>query len=144
MRTSAAGIDLIKTFEGLRLNAYQCDARKWTIGYGSTLGVKPGDTITAEQASERLLFDLRRAEGAIERYVRITLKQTQFDALASFIFNVGTAAFAASTLLDKLNQRDFAGVAEEFGRWVHVGSTVSPGLARRRAAEKAMFQAVTK
>lgn len=144
MRTSSAGLSLIKEFEGLRLAAYQCSARKWTIGYGSTRGVKPGDAITAEQAGERLLFDIREAEGAVQRRVTARLAQHQFDALVAFAFNVGAEAFGRSTLLAKLNQRDYAGAAEEFAKWTHVAGKVVEGLVRRRQAERALFESVTR
>jgi len=140
MRTSPKGIALIKEFEGLRLESYQCSAGKWTIGYGSTRGVKPAMTITPTEAEERLAFDLRHAEAAVERFAPATIRQHQFDALVSFAFNLGTEALRHSTLLAKLSRGDARGAAEEFDRWVYAGGKVLPGLARRRAAERVMFE----
>lgn len=143
MQTSERGIALIKEFEGCRLEAYRCSAGVWTIGYGSTRGVKPGDKITAEAADERLRFDLRHAENAVKRYGPPGLRQHQFDALVSFVFNLGAEAFRHSTLLAKLTRGDARGAGEEFERWVYAGGRESPGLARRRKAERALFENAT-
>lgn len=142
MQTSQRGIDLIKEFEGCRLEAYRCSAGVWTIGYGSTRGVKPGMVITADAADERLREDLRHAEGAVKRFAPATIRQHQFDALVSFAFNIGVEALRHSTLLAKLNRGDARGAGEEFERWVYAGGQVSPGLARRRKAERALFENV--
>jgi lysozyme len=142
MQTSQRGIDLIKEFEGLRLEAYKCSAGKWTIGYGSTRGVKPADVITADQAEERLRFDLRHAEAAVKRWAPSNIRQHQFDALVAFTFNVGAEALKHSTLLAKLTRGDARGAAEEFERWVYAGGQVLPGLVRRRKAERALFENV--
>ncbi|WP_313489196.1 lysozyme [Stutzerimonas nitrititolerans] len=140
MQTSQRGIDLIKTFEGLRLAAYDDGVGVQTIGYGHTKGVKPGMTITADQAVQFLREDLHGAERDVERYVTVHLCQHQFDALASLVFNIGGTAFRDSTLLRKLNAGDYAGAAVQFDRWVHGGGKILPGLVKRRAAERAMFE----
>lgn len=140
MQTSQRGIDLIKRFEGLRLRAYDDGVGIPTIGYGHTAGVKPGLTITADQAVQFLREDLHSAERDIDRLVTVHLCQHQFDALASLVFNIGGTAFRDSTLLRKLNAGDYTGVAVQFDRWVHGGGKILPGLVKRRAAERAMFE----
>lgn len=139
LRTGARGLDLIKSFEGLRLSAYRDSVGIWTIGYGHTKGVKPGDTITVEQANDFLREDLRDAERAVNDLTFLNLTQNQFDALVSFTFNLGRGNLQASTLLRRVNEGDFEGAAEEFLRWTKAGGKVLPGLVRRREAERALF-----
>ena len=139
MNTSPKGIALIKEFEGLRLKAYQCPGGVWTIGYGHTAGVKPGMVITKAQAEEYLKADLI----AFERYLNglgLDLNQNQFDALVSFIYNVGTGNFSSSTLLRKIrmNHQDNS-IMDEFLRWVYSKGRVLPGLQRRRLAEMKLY-----
>nr|WP_241389545.1 lysozyme [Serratia proteamaculans]ANV21598.1 Mur1 [Serratia proteamaculans]ULG13358.1 Mur1 [Serratia proteamaculans]ULG13571.1 Mur1 [Serratia proteamaculans]ULG13683.1 Mur1 [Serratia proteamaculans]ULG15134.1 Mur1 [Serratia proteamaculans] len=133
------GLKLIKHFEGLRLRAYQCSANVWTIGYGHTAGVGPDDVITEEQAISFLRQDVAESERAVNQYVHVPLTQNQFDALVSFVFNLGVGNFRTSTLLKKLNAGDYDGAAQEFGRWIHAGGKALPGLVRRREAESALF-----
>ena len=139
MKTSPKGIALIKEFEGLRLKAYKCPGGVWTIGYGHTAGVKPGIVITKAQAEEYLKADLI----AFERYLNglgLALNQNQFDALVSFIYNVGTGNFSSSTLLRKIrvNPQDNS-IMDEFLRWVYSKGRVLPGLQRRRLAEMKLY-----
>lgn len=139
MKTSPKGIALIKEFEGLRLKAYQCPGGVWTIGYGHTAGVKPGMLISKAQAEEYLKADLI----AFERYLNglgLALNQNQFDALVSFIYNVGTGNFSSSTLLRKVraNPQDDS-IMDEFLRWVYSKGRVLPGLQRRRLAEMKLY-----
>ncbi|UIA94555.1 lysozyme (plasmid) [Erwinia tracheiphila] len=141
MQISDSGIMLIKNFEGLCLTAYQCSAHVWTIGYGHTAGVKPGDTITEGQAEQFLRDDLDQFEAAVYRLVNVTLSQHQFDALVSFTFNLGEGNLKNSTLLKKLNAGDYSGAAEEFPRWNRADGRVVEGLTRRRLAERDMFLA---
>lgn len=140
MQTSQRGIDLIKQFEGLRLEAYDDGVGIQTIGYGHTKGVTRGMKITAAQAIDFLREDLRNAETEIERSVSVDLCQHQFDALASLIFNIGGRAFRDSTLRKKLNAGDQKGAAAEFDRWVFAGGKKLTGLIRRRAAERKLFE----
>lgn len=144
------GIDLVKTFEGLHkvqpdgtISSYLCPAGKWTIGYGSCKGVRSGMKITIEEAELRLREDLRTAEADVKRYVTVPLTQGQYDALVSFVFNLGAGNFRSSTLLKKLNQGLYNDVPEQIMRWnkARVGGklTVLNGLTRRRAAEAAIF-----
>ncbi|HCR1911714.1 TPA: lysozyme [Enterobacter kobei] len=139
MKTGEKGLALIKHFEGLRLWAYQCSANVWTIGYGHTAGVRPGDVITPEQADAFLREDVADAERSVGRFVCVPLTQHQFDALVSFVFNLGVESFRTSTLLKKLKAGDYDSAAQEFGCWVHAGGKALPGLVRRREAERALF-----
>lgn len=142
--TSETGLDLIKISEGLETSAYpdpgnRVTGEPWTIGYGHTRGVRRGDTCTEAQATQWLRQDLHAAEGAVRHLVDVPLMQGQFDALASFVFNVGPAAFGNSTLLRLLNAGDAIGAAEQFKRWNRGASGVLPGLVTRRAAERDLF-----
>ena len=140
MKTSPLGVALIKQFEGLRTGAYLDAAGIWTIGYGHTgAEVRSGSRIDAAQADALLRGDLAQAEETIHALVTRPLAQASFDALASFVFNVGAAAFAGSTLLRKLNGGDIEGAAAEFERWRYAGGRVLPGLLRRRIAERTLF-----
>lgn len=141
MKISQPGLDAIKAHEGLRLTAYPDPASggdPWTIGYGHTRDVQRGQTITPEQAEQFLRDDLAWVETCIARTVTVPLSQGQYDALCSLIFNIGAGAFGKSTLLRKLNSGD-ASAADEFLRWDKAAGKSMPGLARRRAAERAMF-----
>lgn len=140
MHISQKGLDLIKSFEGLRLSAYKCPADVWTIGYGATAGVKPGQTITKERAEELLREDVKRFEGYVDRLVKVPLTQGQFDALVSFAYNLGPGALEKSTLLDQLNRGDYDSAAAQFDRWTKAGGKELPGLVKRRAAERALFE----
>ncbi|WP_313284644.1 lysozyme [Stutzerimonas kunmingensis] len=140
MHTSQKGLDLIKSFEGLRLSAYKCPADVWTIGYGTTAGVKPGQNITKERAEELLREDVKRFEAQVLRLVKVPLTQGQHDALVSFVYNLGAGNLSNSTLLRLLNAGDYAGAAAQFDRWNKAGGKVLAGLARRRAAERALFE----
>ena len=139
MKTSDAGIDLIKHFEGLRLHAYQDSVGVWTIGVGHTRTAKPGMVITEDEAVNLLRGDLADAESAVNRLVMVPLDQGEFDALVSFVFNLGSGNFGKSTLLKKLNHGDRIGASDEFKRWNRAGGKVLSGLTRRRAAERALF-----
>ncbi|MBT9313073.1 lysozyme [Leptothoe kymatousa] len=138
-QTNASGVSLIKSFEGLRLRAYQDAVGVWTIGYGTTRGVKPGQEISEAQAESLLKTDLTRFEKSIIQAVRVPINDNQFAALVSFTYNVGSGAMKSSTLLKKLNRRDVYGAAKEFPRWNRAGGRVLAGLTRRRNAEKALF-----
>ena len=140
MRISQEGVNLIKHFEGCRLEAYKCPAGVWTVGYGHTKGVKEGDAIEQEAAEAFLIEDLESFEQAVTRLVEVPLTQQQFDALVSWTFNLGAGNLAESTLLRKLNNYQYAEVPEQMMRWVRAGGQVLDGLVKRRAAEAALFQ----
>lgn len=142
--TSDRGLELIKISEGLETEAYpdpgnRITGEPWTIGYGHMRGVRRGDTCTEEQATDWLRADLAAAEGAVRRLVDVPLSQMQFDALVSFVFNVGAGAFGNSTLLRLLNAGDATGAAAQFRRWNRGADGVLPGLVVRRAAERTLF-----
>ncbi|MCW7764432.1 lysozyme [Photorhabdus luminescens] len=139
MQISEHGLAKLKGYEGCSLTAYRCPAGVWTIGYGHTRGVKPGNVTTEAQAEQFLLDDLAPVYITIEHNVKVKLTQGQFDALCSFIFNCGASAFVRSTLLKKLNAGDYKGAADEFMRWNMAGGRVLPGLDARRASEQTMF-----
>lgn len=136
---------LIKKWEKLRLVAYlPTPDDKWTIGWGHTEGVRQGDEISREQAQMFFEDDVAWATRAVNREVKVGLTQNQFDALVSFVFNVGEANFKTSTLLKKLNRGDYEGAAQEFPRWNKQRQKngqlkVLRGLVRRRAEEMEVF-----
>ena len=139
MKTSQYGIDLIKHFEGCELQAYQCAAGVWTIGYGHIKGVSEGMSITQEQAEQMLLDELKEYENYINELVTVNLSQNQFDALVSWVYNLGPANLQSSTLLKVLNSGDYSGVPAQIERWNKAGGKVLEGLIRRREAESALF-----
>jgi lysozyme len=141
MKLSPAGLELIRDSEGFRADAYRDAIGVWTIGYGHTATVRPGDRITVEQGLALLRGDVAGAEAAVVRAATVPLRQGQFDALVSFAFNLGAAALAGSTLLRRLNAGDTTGAAAEFPKWCHAGNQVLPGLVTRRARERALFEA---
>lgn len=139
MKTSPKGIALIKEFEGLRLKAYKCPGGVWTIGYGHTAGVKPGMTITEEQAEQFLKEDLIVFEKAVNNQ-NLSINQNQFDALISLIYNIGIGNFQKSTLLRKARVNpDDNSIMDEFLKWVYSKGRVLPGLQRRRLAEMKLY-----
>ncbi|MCG3464035.1 lysozyme [Xenorhabdus bovienii] len=142
MKISNKGLAFIQQWEGLKLKAYPDPATggiPWTIGYGHTKEVKPGQAITEQQAEAFLHDDLIPAYATLERLVKVPLTQGQFDALCSFIFNCGAGNFVRSTLFKKLNAGDYVGAAAEFPRWNKAAGKVMNGLTRRRASEQQMF-----
>lgn len=137
---SSAGLALTKSFEGLRLEAYQDSAGRWTIGYGHAgAEVRSGQKITEAEAEELLRRDVSSAVACVRGALRVRTSQGEFDALVDFCFNVGRGNFLGSTLLQHVNKGEFAAAAQQFGAWVHAGGAVCAGLARRRAAEAEMF-----
>jgi lysozyme len=136
---SQTGINLIKEFEGFRSSAYLCPGNVWTIGYGHTATAKSGMTITHKHAQILLKQDLEKFEAAVNRAVKVPLNQNQFDALVSFVFNIGSFAFDKSTLLELLNQEQYELAALQLNRWIYAGKKKLPGLVRRRRAEYRLF-----
>lgn len=142
MNISNKGIDLIKHHEGCRLKAYQCPAGIWTVGYGSTRGVNRFTEITQQEAEVRLRSDAKAAERTVEkvRYLQKGLKQCQFDALVSFVFNLGSGAFEKSTLRKKViaNPTDES-IRTEFMKWVNASGQRLEGLVKRRTDEANLY-----
>lgn len=144
MKTSQAGIELIHSFESLRLKAYpdpgSKDGKPVTIGWGATgPDIKLGMTWTKEQADARFAKDLASFEIGVSKAVSVDLKQNQFDALVSFAYNVGLANFLSSTLLKMLNGGYYSNAALQFARWNKNDGKVMAGLTRRREAERKLF-----
>ena len=135
MKISNNGLNLIKSFEGCRLQAYKCPAGVWTIGWGHTGNVKAGQTISQVQADQLVLSDLTAYEAIVSRYEsRYGWNQNEFDALTSFAYNVGN--------IDQLTAkgtRDRATIAEKILQYNKGGGKVLAGLSRRREAERALF-----
>ena len=139
-RVSQEGVDHIKKFEGFSELPYLDVAGKKTVGYGHLL--KDGERIeklTEKEAEALLRDDVKKAENAVERYVKVPLAQGQYDALVSFTYNVGAGNLRTSTLLNKINATNYSGAAQEFDRWVYAGGKKVKGLQNRRAREKALF-----
>lgn len=140
MNTSEEGKALIKKFEGCELEAYQCSANVWTIGYGHTEGVKEGDTITQEEAEDMLAKDLSIYETYVEDAIHVPLEQQQFDALVSWTYNLGVGNLHSSTMRRVLNEGKYDRVPSEMARWNKANGEVLEGLERRRKAEGLLFQ----
>lgn len=140
MKTSERMLGLIRLHEGFRPTAYRCPAGVWTIGYGHTAGVKAGDSCTREQAAKWLKEDLKPIEDFLNAS-GVELTQQQFDALASFAFNVGIATLGASTLWRKVKaDPQDATIPQEFKKWVYADGGILKGLVRRRAREAAIYE----
>ena len=138
IKISEKGKELIRNSEGIGYESYLCPAKVWTIGYGHTAGVKKGMFITKEQADIYLNEDLL----PIESYLTLAdldLNQNQYDAIASFMFNLGINAFSKSTLLRRIKEGDEKEIRKQFALSVHAGTTVLPGLVKRRALETELF-----
>lgn len=140
-----SGLDLIKSFEGLKLTAYLCPANVPTIGYGSTTGLTRADvgkkTITAAQAETLLRADLVRFEKAVSKLATVALTDNQFAALTSFAFNLGEGNLAKSTLLKRINAKaPNSDIERSWMQWVNAGGKQLAGLVRRRAAEVALWK----
>lgn len=133
-------IDLIKSFEGLRLAPYQDSVGVWTIGYGTTHGInaktKP---ITQKQAESMLMRDVATFERTVRRAVKVPCNENQIGALVSFTYNLGPGAFLSSTLLKRVNAMEWDDVPNQFLRWVYAGKKILRGLERRREAEALLW-----
>lgn len=139
MKASVDAYQLIKQFEGLRLEAYLCPAGIWTIGYGHTSDVSPNSFITIQEADEYLHRDVASVEMQLNK-LNLSLSQCQWDAIVSFVFNVGIGNFKASTLLAKIRiNPDDNSIMDEFLRWVHANGKVMRGLQKRRLAEMKLY-----
>lgn len=141
MRLSDAGSALIEEFEGFRSHPYRDPVGVWTIGYGSTKGVGPNTPpVTRAQARARLKREVDAVYGAAVNRLGLPLNQNQFDALTSFVYNVGPGALSSSTGIGRaLRRRDWRAAADELLRWDKAGGRTLPGLTRRRRAERALF-----
>ena len=147
MHISEEGLELIKHFEGCPLDeegnavAYQDAVGVWTIGYGHTKDVQEGDKWTKEKADFMLWRELEEEyEGYVNDYVHVPLSQNQFDALCSWVYNLGPSNLKVSTLLKKLNNGEYEETPNQIKRWNKAGGKVLEGLVRRREAEALLFE----
>lgn len=139
MKASNQGKNLIKEAEGLSLDAYLCPAGIPTIGWGHTKGVKMGQHITKGQAEDMLVEDIAPIERMLNG-LRINFRQEQFDALTSWIFNLGEGRFNSSTMLKRIleNAKDEE-ITDQLIKWTYSGNQQLPGLIKRRVAEANLF-----
>jgi lysozyme len=156
MKLSRNGANLIKAFEGCHkainkdrtvFRAYKDPIGIPTIGWGHTnhhgRKFSLASTWSKAECDEEFLKDMVRFENAVDRLVTVNLNQHQFDALVSFTYNCGEGNLGKSTLLKKVNRRDWDGAAREFAKWNRAAGKVFPGLTRRRASEALLFQGIT-
>lgn len=144
MKLSQSGADFIQRHEGLRVEAYKDVGGLWTIGYGHLLPQDKdwsGHRITIEEAKQMFAFDVKEAEDAVNRLVKVPLTQNQFDALVSWTFNLGAGNLEKSTMLQVLNSGNYEEVPNQIKRWVYVGGELSNGLVNRRQDEANLFVA---
>jgi len=140
-----SGIELIKHFESLRLNAYQDSVGIWTIGWGHTGlshndgTVHEGRVITEDEAVALLKKDLKTFEDEVEKCVSVDINDNQFSALVSFAFNLGGTNLRKSTLLKRLNDEQHFNASKEFKKWSKAGGKRLGGLVRRRISERNLF-----
>jgi lysozyme len=145
MKLSAEGINLIKRFEGVRNRPYRCSAGLYTVGVGHLIGdgkSLPKDwnrVFSEEEINALLIRDLNRFERGVRMYIKVPLRQSEFDALCSFSFNLGLGTLQRSTLRQKINRNDKEGAAKEILRYCRAGGKIIKGLQRRREAEYKMF-----
>ncbi len=140
MIPSQVCVDLVKQYEGYRDTSYQDTGGVWTIGYGTTRGVAKGQTIRREDAESRLHKDLIEASNDVIDNVQCKLNQNQFDALCSFVYNIGGSQFRNSTMLKMLNGGHYSSAAQQFTRWNKDNGVVLAGLTKRRLAERTLFE----
>lgn len=148
VKISNEGLDIIKEHEGWSAQPYRDPTGHWTIGFGHL--IKPGDPyhprgnvkwISKEEGERLLVQDVATAENCIADTVNVTLNQSQFDALVSFIYNLGCNAFRRSTMRELINKGEFQKAANEFPRWVYSNGERLAGLENRRAMERQLFLA---
>ena len=139
MNISQTGIDLLKHFEGCELEAYQDSVGVWTIGYGHTKDVQPGDEWSESHANHMLEVEMEEYEGYVNNSVTAPINQAQFDALVSWVYNLGGGNLNASTMLKVLNAGQYEEVPAQMMRWNKAGGKVLEGLTRRRQAEANLF-----
>jgi lysozyme len=142
-------VDLIKAFESLYLESYQCSADVWTVGYGTTSTkagghddgtITPGMKITEDEAEEYLKKDLEYFEKVVLRLVKVEINDDMFGALVSFAFNCGEGNLESSTLLKRVNSGDWDDVPNQFLRWNKAKGKTLNGLTRRRASEARLWE----
>jgi lysozyme len=140
MNISQEGLSLIKKFEGCELKAYRCPADVLTIGYGITKNVTEDMEITQQEADEMLNEEITEYEEYVNNMVKVPLEQNQFDALCSWVYNLGPTNLKKSTLLKLLNAGDYHLIPSQIRRWNKAGGETLTGLIRRREAESFLFE----
>lgn len=144
MQISYSGIAFLKEREGFRKEAYLDTGGVWTIGFGTIKWkgkpVEAGQTISDKEAEIALVEDLAWAQTAVNKLVKVKLTQNMFDALVSFVYNIGESAFSKSTLLRVLNVGNYNEVGAQFERWVYDNGKVVKGLLARRQLERSLFE----
>lgn len=130
---------LVAGFEGFRAQAYRCPAGVWTIGYGTTEGVREGDIISKAKAWERLKVDLNKFGTGVYSLCSATCTQNQFDAMVSLAYNIGLGAFGRSSVLRMHNAGNHVAAAEAFKSWNKAGGKLLPGLVNRRNIESQLY-----
>jgi lysozyme len=140
MNISQEGLSLIKKFEGCELKAYRCPADVLTIGYGITKNVTEDMEITQQEADEMLNEEITEYEEYVNNMVKVPLEQNQFDALCSWVYNLGPTNLEKSTLLKLLNAGDYHLIPSQIRRWNKAGGETLTGLIRRREAESFLFE----
>ena len=145
MNISAEGLDFIKRFEGVRNRPYRCSAGLWTVGVGHLIGngkLLPKDwnrVFSEKEINDLLANDIRKFERGIRMYIKVPLRQCEYDALCSFAFNLGLGTLQRSTLRQKINRGDKEGAAQTLLKYCYAGGKVVRGLQIRRQAEYNMF-----
>lgn len=139
MELNDEGVELIKHFEGCRLESYQDSVGVWTIGYGHTAGVRRGGRITQAEADELLRGDLATFAQGVRKLVREDTHDREFSAMVSLAYNIGLGNFGASSVLILHNARKPMKAADSFNRWTRAGGKVLAGLVRRRRAEGRLY-----
>jgi lysozyme len=142
MKTSPVGLNLISRFEGFSATPYLCPAGLLTIGYGHVVRSQEEKTllhVDVPQAEQLLMHDVANVERALGRLITVPLRQSQFDALVSFTFNVGTAALQRSTMRRVINREEHEAVTDQLMRWVWAGGRKLAGLMQRRRAEAQLY-----
>lgn len=148
MKVNKEGIDMMHHFEGCKLEAYQCSAKVWTIGWGNTYyqdkrSVKQGDKITQQQADELFEMIMNEFSIMVRKVLKKEISENRFSAIVCFAYNVGMGNLKASTLLKKVNiNPDDPTIPSEFLRWNKAGGKVLNGLTRRRQAEADLYAKV--
>lgn len=145
MNISAEGLDFIKRFEGVRNRPYRCSAGLWTVGVGHLIGdgkLLPKDwnrVFSEKEINDLLANDIRKFERGIRMYIKVPLRQCEYDSLCSFAFNLGLGTLQRSTLRQKINRGDKEGAAQTLLKYCYAGGKVVRGLQIRRQAEYKMF-----
>lgn len=146
MTMSEAGYKFLESLESFRAEAYKDEAGKWTIGYGRTENVKQGDKVDEKTALQDIRIHVSKIEDFLNEAIKVPLEQNQFDALVSFVYNVGISAFHNSQLMQMLNHKCYDTVPYQMKRWKYItvknGKQESMGLINRREREADLWMGI--